>query len=141
TTWGLIREAQANTTLAARNGELSIANGRVLKANAELSAANAKVEARYNLAVEAIKTFHTGVSEDFLLKQDQFKELRDRLLKSASEFYQKLGRMLRNAGDLDSRRDLASANFELAELTRKVGRVEAALEAHRAVLAARKVIA
>ena len=39
--------------------------------------------ARYELAVEAIKTFHTGVSEDFLLKQEQFKELRDRLLKSA----------------------------------------------------------
>ena len=28
------------------------------------------VQARYDLAVEAIKTFHTGVSEDFLLKQD-----------------------------------------------------------------------
>ena len=49
------------------------------------------MQARYELAVEAIKTFHTGVSEDFLLKQDQFKELRDRLLKSASDFYGKLG--------------------------------------------------
>ena len=29
-------------------------------------------------SVEAIKAFHTGVSEDFLLKQDQFQELRDR---------------------------------------------------------------
>ena len=49
------------------------------------------MQARYDLAVEAIKTFHTGVSEDFLLKQDQFKELRDRLLKSAADFYGKLG--------------------------------------------------
>ena len=30
-----------------------------------------------SLAVEALKMFHTGVSEDFLLKQDQFKDLRD----------------------------------------------------------------
>ena len=50
------------------------------------------MQARYELAVDAIKTFHTGVSEDFLLKQDQFKELRDRLLKSAADFYGKLGR-------------------------------------------------
>ena len=44
------------------------------------------MQAGYDLAVEAIKTFHTGVSEDFLLQQDQFKELRDRLLKSAAAF-------------------------------------------------------
>ena len=66
------------------------------KANADLAArANrSRVEQRYDLAVEAIKTFHTGVSEDFLLKQDQFKELRDRLLKSAADFYGKLGALL-----------------------------------------------
>ena len=52
------------------------------------------MQARYDLAVEAIKTFHTGVSEDFLLKEEQFKELRDRLLKSASDFYGKLGALL-----------------------------------------------
>ena len=64
------------------------------KANADLRAANMRVEQRYDLAVEAIKTFHTGVSEDFLLKQDQFKDLRDRLLKSASDYYGKLGALL-----------------------------------------------
>ena len=52
------------------------------------------MQARYDLAVEAIKTFHTGVSEDFLLKQEQFKELRDRLLRSAADFYGKLGALL-----------------------------------------------
>ena len=30
----------------------------------------AAVQARYDLAVNAIKTFHTGVSEDFLLKEE-----------------------------------------------------------------------
>ena len=63
---------------------------REKKANTDLSAANARVKARYDLAVEAVKTFHTGVSEDFLLKEDQFKDLRNRLLKSAADFYGKL---------------------------------------------------
>ena len=100
-----------------------------------------RVQARYDLAVEAIKTFHTGVSEDFLLKEDQFKELRDRLLKSAADFYGKLGALLGKETDVASRRALAQSNFELADLTRKVGRNEAALAAHRAVLAAREALA
>ena len=75
------------------------------------------MQARYDLAVEAIKTFHTGVSEDFLLKEDQFKELRDRLLKSATDFYGKLGALLGKETDPASRRALAQANFELADLT------------------------
>ena len=127
TTWGLIRAAQANTALAT--------------ANTDLTVANAKVHARYDLAVDAVKTFHTGVSEDFLLKQNQFKELRDRLLKSAADFYGKLSALLGNETDLASRRALAAANFELADLTDKVGRKDEALAAHRAVLAARKALA
>ena len=111
------------------------------RANAELTRSQAAVQARYDLAVEAIKTFHTGVSEDFLLKEEQFKELRDRLLKSAADFYGKLGALLGKETDLASRRALAAANFELAELTGKVGRKEDALAAHRAVLAAREALA
>ena len=91
-------------------------------ANDELARSRAAVQARYDLAVEAIKTFHTGVSEDFLLKQDQFKELRDRLLRSAADFYGKLSALLGRETDPASRRALAAANFELAELTGKVGR-------------------
>ena len=97
TTWGLIREAQAKARLAD-----SLA--REQKANADLSAANARVQARYNLAVDAIKTFHTGVSEDFLLKEEKFKDLRNRLLKSASDFYGKLGALLGRETDIASRR-------------------------------------
>src|SRR5262249_54314546 len=40
-----------------------------------------------------------------------------------------------------SRRALAASNFQLADLTDKVGRKEDALAAHRAVLAARRVLA
>ena len=81
------------------------------------------------------------MSEDFLLKEEKFKDLRNRLLKSASDFYGKLSALLGNETDFASRRALAESNFELAELTRKVGRPEAALAAHRAVLAMREELA
>src|SRR5262249_31738039 len=109
--------------------------------NRQLADANAKVQARYDLAVAAIKTFHTGVSEDFLLKQDQFKELRDRLLDAAADFYGKLGALLGQETDPASRRALEQSNFELADLTFQVGRLEAALAAHQAVLVAREALA
>ncbi|MGO9921386.1 MAG: hypothetical protein ACLQIB_42680, partial [Isosphaeraceae bacterium] len=134
TTWGLIREARAKTRLAE-------SLDREQNVNADLSAANVKVKARYDLAVEAVKTFHTGVSEDFLLKEEKFKDLRNRLLKSASDFYGKLGALLGTETDIASRRALAESNFELAKLTRKVGRPHAALAAHQAVLAAREALA
>jgi eukaryotic-like serine/threonine-protein kinase len=134
TTWGLVREAQAKARLVE-------SLDRERNANADLSAANAKVKERYELAVDAIKTFHTGVSEDFLLKEEKFKELRNRLLKSAQDFYGKLSALLSKESDFASRRALAESNFELAELTRKVGRADAALAAHQAVLEAREVLA
>jgi serine/threonine-protein kinase len=127
--------------LAAVLANQTRANRELAGANAELARSRSTMQARYDLAVEAIKTFHTGVSEDFLLKEDRFKELRDRLLKSASDFYGKLGALLGRESDPASRRALASANFEVAELTATVGRAEDALAEHRKVLAAREALA
>ena len=111
------------------------------RANAELTRSKAAVQARYDLAIDAIRTFHTGVSEDFLLTQEQFKDLRDRLLMSAADFYGKLGALLGKESDPASQRAMASSNFELAELTVRVGRSQDALAMHRAVLAAREAMA
>jgi serine/threonine-protein kinase len=117
------------------------ANQALAAANQELARTSAKVKGRYDLAVDAIKMFYTGVSEDFLLKEEKFKDLRDRLLTSASGFYSKLRALLGNEKDYASRRALTHANFELAALTNMVGRKEDALAAHRAVLAAREALA
>jgi eukaryotic-like serine/threonine-protein kinase len=117
------------------------ANRALAASNDELARSKAAVQARYDLAVEAIKTFHTGVSEDFLLKQDQFKALRDQLLRSAQDFYGKLSALLGRDTDPAARRTLAATNFELADLTGKVGSNEDPLAAHRAVLAAREALA
>jgi hypothetical protein len=69
-------QAASNRALDRKNPELSDALGRESHANAELAAANQRVEQRYGLAVDAIKMFHTGVSEDFLFKEEKFNELR-----------------------------------------------------------------
>ncbi len=127
-------QAHANLALASKNTDLTAALGRE-------AAANLRVEARYKLAVDAIKTFHTGVSKDFLLKEEKFKVLRDRLLKSAIEFYGKLGALLGKETDLSSRRALIAAEFEVADLTARVGRKDAAIEAHRRVLKSRETLA
>ena len=128
----------ANAKLSASLARETKANKALATANADLARSRAAVEARYNLAMAAIKTFHTGVSEDFLLKQPQFKGLRDQLLRSAADFYGKLGALLGKETDPASRRALWQANFDVAELTAKVGSTEDALEAHRAVLSARE---
>jgi len=131
----------ANARLAESLTRETNANAALNQANGQLSRSRAAVQARYELATDAIKTFHTGVSEDFLLKEEKFKDLRNRLLKSASDFYGKLGALPGKETDRASRRALAQANFELAELTGKVGDKEAALAAHRAVLTAREALA
>jgi tetratricopeptide (TPR) repeat protein len=137
----LVVQTQAKAEIARALSSETRANVALGRANAELGRSKAAVQARYELAVEAIQTFHTGVSEDFLLKEEGFKALRHRLLRSAGDFYGRLGAMLGTETDLPSRRALAASNFELARLTAKVGRQEEALAMHRAVLAAREALA
>ena len=119
----LVRETQAKLELAA--------------ANTDLARSRDAVQARYDLAVAAIQTFHTGVSEDFLLKEEAFKDLRNRLLKSASDFYGKLGALLGKETDAASRRALLAGELRAGRIDRQGRpRTEDALAAHRSVLAA-----
>jgi eukaryotic-like serine/threonine-protein kinase len=134
-------QSSANARLSESLKRETDANDSLATANADLERSKGAVQARYALAVEAVKAFHTGVSEDFLLREERFKGHRDRLLKSASDFYSKLGALLGRETDAASRRELARSNFELAELTRKIGRLEAALAEHRTVLQARESLA
>ena len=65
-------QTRANRDLKLANIDLAIANSKVTKANVDLAASNQRERARVALAQEAIRTFHTGVSEDILLKQEEF---------------------------------------------------------------------
>ncbi len=100
-------QTRANADLKAANAELAIANAQTTRANTELAASNQRERARFELAQEAIKMFHTGVSADLLLKQKEFGALRTKLLRGAQEFYRKLEGMLGGQADRDSRLALA----------------------------------
>jgi serine/threonine-protein kinase len=109
--------------------------------NAALAEEQAKVEARFELAQKAIALFHTGVSEDALLKNAEFKELRTKLLKEAKGFYEDLEKLLAGQTDAKSRKALAAAYFQLGELTDKIGDKKEALAVHRQALALRRELA
>jgi tetratricopeptide (TPR) repeat protein len=111
------------------------------RANADLADEQAKVEARFELAQKAIALFHTGVSEDMLLKNAEFKDLRTKLLKEAKGFYEDLEKLLEGQTDAKSRKALAAAYFELGELTDKIGDKTEALAVHRQALALRRELA
>jgi serine/threonine-protein kinase len=128
-------QTRANRELKLANTDLSIANNKVTKTNAELAVANERERARFALAQEAIRTFHTGVSEDILLKQEQFKALRAKLLRGAREFYRKLEELLQGHADRDSRLALGRAYFEVGELTYELDAIEEAQAIFRRALA------
>jgi serine/threonine-protein kinase len=71
--------------------------------------ANERERQKFDLAMEAIAKFHTGVSEDVLLKQSEFKELRGRLLRDAQQYYDKLLDLLKDQPDARSRKELGRA--------------------------------
>src|SRR5262249_61074818 len=97
------------------------------RANADLRVANDRVQARFDLAMDAVKAFYTGVSEDVLLKRPEFDELRTRLLRSAREFYRRLEDLLRGQTDPRSRAALGRAYFAVGHLTAAIGSKEEAL--------------
>jgi hypothetical protein len=123
----LVLAAAAMLVVAALGG-LSAVLAVQRRANADLSAKNreldderAKVEKRFELAQKAIALFHTGVSEEALLQNAEFTELRTKLLKEAARFYADLEKLLAGQTDTKSRKALAAAYFQLAELTLKIG--------------------
>jgi serine/threonine-protein kinase len=134
-------QTRANRALTEKNDALVAANRREAAANAALVAANVKVRARFDLAVEAIRTFHAGVSGDLLLKEKRFEALREKLLGGAIRFYDRLTGLLEGEADPPSRRALARAYHEVGKLTASIGQTDRALAAHRRALDERRRLA
>ena len=82
-------------------------------------------ESRFDLARDAIERFYTGASEDVLLKEPQFKELREKLLGSSLEFYKKLQASLEAESGGAPRPELAAAYESVGEITGEIGYVSA----------------
>src|SRR5579864_7656009 len=123
------------------NAELADEQAKVEARNKQLADEQAKVQQRFEMAVKAIETFHTGVSEEALLKNPQLTELRTKLLKQAAGFYANLEKFLARQTDVKSRKTLAAGYFQLAELTDKIGDKTEALRVHREALAVRRELA
>jgi serine/threonine protein kinase len=103
------------------------ANRDLADKNVQLEAANERERQRFDLAMEVVGAFHTGVSEDVLLKQREFEPLRKKLLGGAAEFYGKLQTQLGDAADARSKTALAKAYAGLAKTAADVGSTEQAL--------------
>jgi serine/threonine-protein kinase len=134
-------QTRANSVLTAKNAELDRANRLKDEANAGLLLANVRQKERFDLAMEAIKLFHGEVGDDLVLKAEQFKPLRDRLLRGAATFYGKLERLLEGQSDPTSRAAMGNAYHELGALTEKIGNQSEALAVHRKALAVRYSLA
>lgn len=117
------------------------ANARLAATNADLDDERARVQQRFELAQKAIEAFHTGVSGDALLKNEQLKELRDKLLRSAAGFYRELEGLLKERRDDESRQALGDAYFKLAYLTALIGDRTEALAVYQRSLGIRKKLA
>jgi eukaryotic-like serine/threonine-protein kinase len=114
------------------------------KAVANLSVAetaNRKAQARFDLAMEAVRAFTNGASEDVLLREKQLAGLRTKLLQGSLFFYDRLAASMEGETDRASRRALARAVYDAGELNGRIGRRGQALEAHRKALALREVLA
>jgi len=137
----LVVQTRANGALKRANLELDLATRSTQAANRNLARANEREQARFDLALRAIKTFHTGVSEDFLLQERQFEGLRAKLLAGATEFYQRLEDLLKGQADRRSRAALGQAYHEIGELTARIGSHSEALGALRRGLELRRRLA
>ena len=109
--------------------DLALANRCASDANSGLLLANARERSRFDLALEAIKTFHGTVSDDSLLNETQFAGLRDKLLKGATQFYGRLEAMLKDQPDSRSRSALGKAYQDIGELTARIGSQSEAIRA------------
>jgi eukaryotic-like serine/threonine-protein kinase len=155
-------QRRANTELDAKNrdldrvnGDLRLDNDRETKANANLresnrqkdesnaalAGANVRVQARFELARDAIRTFKSGVEQDETLKEDRLKPLRDKLLGSARQFYDKLGDLLQGQADAASKAVLAESYMELGALIDLIGQKPESLAAYRKAVAIRRELA
>ncbi len=135
----------ANRRLDAKNLDLDRANTGLLEAirqkdqaNAALAEANIRVQARFDLAREAIRSLKRGVEEEETLKEDRLRPLRDKLLGSARRFYDRLGGLLQDQTDDASKSVLAESYVELGELIDEIGQKPEAREAYKKAVAIRR---
>ncbi len=124
--WGrrnpLVTSLAAGLLLALLGGLVAVSwQWRQAVANlAAAEAANRKAQTRFDLAMEAVRAFTTGASEDVILKEKALEGLRKKLLGQSQSFYEKLRISLEGETDRSSLAALAEALSDAASLYTKV---------------------
>ncbi len=119
----------------------SAANNALAAKNAALAEANTEAEQRFTLAMDAIKSFYTGVSDDVMLREKNLSPLRKKLLESARGFYQLMEKQLEGKSDRASRAQLANAYQEIGTLTGSIDSSQASIASHEKSLKLRRALA
>ncbi|MFO0910151.1 MAG: protein kinase [Isosphaeraceae bacterium] len=122
--------AAAASLMVAMTG-LVVVVGVQQRANHNLYLAKERERDRFNVAMDAIRTFHTGVSQDFLLSQNEFTDQRKKLLRNAREFYRTLETKLAGDPDRSARKALGRAYYSVGDLTARIEGPEEALNSHK----------
>ena len=118
---------------------LGIAYSRESSINRELRRAKAESDRRLDQTLQAIDDYYTGVSAEVLLGQEEFRELRERLLEKPRQFYEQLARELAASESPDERTRtlLAKGRTGLGMIHQSLARYEEAsaqLESANALL-------
>jgi serine/threonine-protein kinase len=108
------------------------ARGRIEDSYIKEKQSKAVAQGRLNLALEAVRAYHTEVTEDVLLKTPALKGLRTKLLRWPLEFYKRVGELpTLDSQDPSNRAMLAEMYTRLAHVTRDVGTKAQAIEGFR----------
>ena len=132
---GVIGLAISNSLITEQRNAARVAeaNERKQKVEAEQQKAVAEQQRQiaddnYRLALDAVDTYLTEVSENQLLNAPAMQPLRHELLQQALDFYRQFADQ-RGADDQSSLNDLASAYERIARITEEIGSVQEAIEA------------
>ncbi len=137
-------QTRANANLRLVNTKLDQANTDLVSSNTLLDQQRTRAEEREQQAIDAVKGFGDAVSNNEELKNNPALEsLRKTLLNEPLAFFKELRE--RRQGDADTRPEslarLASASFDLGNLTNEIGDKQDALIAYRESLAIRQKLA
>ncbi len=135
TSVGMFRARKAEVRATASAISANDAREKTERANRQLQESIAREAARFELARQAIGMFHGEVSQDLLLKESKFEDLRNACWKSAARFYGELETLLKSQSDHESQVALGRAYLDLGQLTDKIGDKQKALEIHQKGLA------
>ncbi len=133
--------AEANEALRESHRREANANDTLRRLNEDLVVSNRRERDRFDLALEAVRTLHGGVTSDVLLRQPELRSIRDRLLESARAFYGRLQVELGSSKDPRSRAALGRAYHELGELTAQIGGGDSAIDVYLKALDVRRMLA